>query len=55
MRAEKTEPWRDLCPLIVDEKDPERLLKLVKEVARLLEEKEARLKKAQRSMSKAGD
>jgi len=52
MREEKSEPWRDLCPLIVAEKNPERLIKLVKEVARLLEEKEARLKIAQQSSYK---
>lgn len=54
MREEKSEPWRDLCPLIVAEKDPERLIKLVKEVARLLEEKEARLRAQQSSYKASG-
>ena len=39
--------------LIVDEKTPEKPLKLVKEVALLLDEKEPRLKKAQQLRRKA--
>ena len=37
--------WFELCKEASVEEDPERLLKLVQEINRLLEEKEAKLKK----------
>lgn len=39
------ERWYELCKHAAVEKDPERLLQLVQEINRLLEEKEAKLKK----------
>jgi hypothetical protein len=39
------ERWYELCKQAAVEKDPERLLRLVQEINRLLEEKEANLKK----------
>ena len=44
MQGPTRERWYELCNQAVDEKDPEKLLALVKEINRLLEEKEARLK-----------
>jgi len=44
MRGEKLEQWRQLCELAANEQDPERLLALVKEINRLLDEKEKRLR-----------
>ena len=44
MRGEALEQWRRLCELAAIEQDPERLLTLVKEINRLLDEKEKRLR-----------
>jgi hypothetical protein len=44
MKGEKLEQWRQLCELAAIEQDPERLLALVKEINRLLDEKEKRLR-----------
>jgi len=44
MRGETLEQWRRLCELAAIEQDPERLLTLVKEINRLLDEKEKRLR-----------
>ena len=44
MRGPTEEKWRELCELARIEQDPERLMVLVKEITRLLEEKQARLK-----------
>jgi len=44
MRGQKLEQWRQLCELAAIEQDPERLLALVKEINRLLDEKEKRLR-----------
>jgi len=44
MKGEKLEQWRQLCELAATEQDPERLLALVKEINRLLDEKEKRLR-----------
>jgi hypothetical protein len=44
MKGEKLEQWRQLCELAALEQDPERLLALVKEINRLLDEKEQRLR-----------
>jgi hypothetical protein len=40
---EKTERWKALCEQAAVEQDPEKLLQLVREISRLLEEKQARL------------
>jgi len=45
MKGEKLEQWRQLCELAALEQDPERLLALLKEINRLLDEKEKRLRK----------
>jgi hypothetical protein len=42
--GENKERWRVLCEQAAVEQDPEKLHKLVTEINRLLEEKEARLK-----------
>jgi len=44
MKGETGERWKELCAEAAIEQDPQRLLELVKEINRLLEEKEARLK-----------
>jgi hypothetical protein len=38
--ADKTEHWKELCALAAVEQDPKRLLELVNEINRLLEEAE---------------
>jgi hypothetical protein len=44
MKGEKKERWLQLCEMAATEQDSEKLLKLVMEINRLLEEKEQRLK-----------
>ena len=43
MQGENREKWEILCKMAADEKDPERLMKLVQQINKLLEEKERRL------------
>jgi hypothetical protein len=43
MKGEKKERWLQLCEMAATEQDSEKLLKLVMEINRLLEEKEQRL------------
>jgi hypothetical protein len=43
MQGEKTQQWRVLCEQAAVERDPEKLMRLVVEINRLLEEKEQRL------------
>ena len=43
MKGKTKEHWTQLCELAAAEKDPEKLLALVKEINRMLEEKENRL------------
>jgi len=43
MKGQVKEAWMQLCELAAHEQDPEKLLALVKEINRLLEEKERRL------------
>lgn len=45
MKGDKREYWMRLCKQAANEQDPEKLMELVKEINRLLEEKELRLKK----------
>jgi hypothetical protein len=52
MKGEKRERWMELCQQAAVEQNSEKLMELVKEINRLLEEKEDRLKK-QRSGSAA--
>ncbi len=44
MKGEKLEEWQRLCTLAAVEQDHEELLELVKEINRLLDEKEQRLR-----------
>ena len=44
MKGEKRDEWEQLCKLAADEQDPDRLMELIAEINRLLEEKELRLK-----------
>jgi hypothetical protein len=43
MQGENAERWRMLCERAATEQDPARLMELVREINRLLEEKEQRL------------
>ena len=43
MQGEKRERWMQLCEQAANEQDPVKLLQLVDEINRLLEEKERRL------------
>jgi len=43
MHGETRERWQNLCAKAADEQDPQKLLELVKEITRLLDEKEQRL------------
>jgi hypothetical protein len=44
MQGEKHERWEQLCALAAVEHDPEKLIVLVKEINRLLEEREQRFR-----------
>jgi hypothetical protein len=44
MKGETRERWEHLCEQAPDEQDPEKLLKLINEINRLLSDKEVRLK-----------
>jgi hypothetical protein len=52
MQGQTEQTWRKMCERAVVEKDPDKLLQLVKEINRLLDEKEARLQSAQRHQDK---
>ena len=43
MKGETGEQWRVLCAKAAEEQDPNRLMKLITEINRLLEDKEQRL------------
>ena len=45
VKGQTGELWKQLCAQAAEEQDSEKLLQLVKEINRLLEEKEQRLKK----------
>ncbi len=44
MEGETKDRWFELCAQAAVEQDPDKLIELVKEISRLLDEKEARLK-----------
>jgi hypothetical protein len=46
MKGETKEIWKKYCELAAIEQDPDKLLELVKEINRMLEEKENRLLRA---------
>lgn len=45
MQGEKKDHWMRLCEQAANEQDADQLMKLIAEIDRLLQEKEARLKK----------
>ena len=51
MQGPKKEEWMRLCEMAANEQDSEKLLALVKEINRLLEEKEARLRSKRNDLS----
>jgi hypothetical protein len=53
MRGKTGELWRQFCEQAAVERDPEKLIDLAKEINRLLEEKEQRLKQAGRHSATA--
>jgi hypothetical protein len=56
MQGEKKERWMSLCEKAAQEQDPEKLMLLVQEITRLLDEKQERLKSSQASSgSQAGN
>ena len=46
MQGENLEQWQKLCQEAAGERDPERLMELIREIDRMLSEKERRLKSA---------
>lgn len=46
MLREHNEKWKNLCQLASVEQDPAKLMDLIREINRLLEEKEQRIKGA---------
>ncbi len=47
MEGQTRERWKQLCEQAATEQDPDRLLTLITEINRLLQEKEDRLKRQQ--------
>ena len=48
MEGDIKERWQELCEIATKEQDPAKMLALVQEINRLLEEKQARLDEARR-------
>jgi hypothetical protein len=48
MQGQQKERWKELCELAAQEQKPERLMGLVAEINRLLEQKEERLTAARK-------
>jgi hypothetical protein len=55
MQGETRERWQKLCEQAAVEQDPEKLMKLVAEIDRLLSEKQQRLEQSRQQRSKAQD
>jgi hypothetical protein len=55
MKGEKLEQWRQLCELAAIEQDPQRLLALLEEINRLLDEKEKRLRSKPEKSEQSGN
>ena len=53
MSSEQKQEWMRLCQLASKEQDPEKLMELVREITRLLEERETAMK-AKRTTSESG-
>ena len=50
MQGRDKELWQELCERAAIEQDPNKLLELIKEINRLLEEREQRLKAGQQNL-----
>ncbi len=46
MKGEAKRHWTELCEQAANEQDPKKLMELIAEITRLLDEKETRLRKA---------
>ena len=53
MLGENAERWQKLCELAAVEQDPVKLIELAKEISRLLEDKELRLKDSRKAATDA--
>ena len=53
MQGEKAQQWRALCERAAIEQDPQKLLQLIEQINRSLEEKEQRLKQQTNTQSAA--
>jgi hypothetical protein len=53
LQGEKAEQWRALCEQAAVEQDPQKLMRLIEQINRLLEEKEQRLKQQTNTQSAA--
>ena len=53
MQGKTGNEWRELCERVAVERDPKKLLELVREINRMLEEKEQRLAQALKPESHA--
>ena len=51
VQGQTLEQWQNLCEQAAAERDPEKLMKLIQEINRLLEEKEQRLKSQGKAIS----
>jgi len=51
MQGKVREKWMQLCEQAVVEQDPEKLMALITEINRILDEKDRRLKRVQKSAS----
>jgi len=54
MQGENLEQWQKLCQEAAGERDPERLMELIREIDRMLSEKERRLKSASANTKSEG-
>jgi hypothetical protein len=55
LKGQQKEYWMHLCEQAANEQDPHKLMELVKEINRLLEAKEQRLKELPKEIPKAAD
>jgi len=54
MQGERLEQWQKLCQEAAGERDPERLMELIREIDRMLSEKEHRLNSASANTKSEG-
>ena len=55
IQGQQKERWKELCELAAQEQNPERLMELVAEINRLLEQKEQRLIAARNRSAQGSD